>query len=146
MYKIIAIMGEAGTGKDTLMQEVLKVHPFHEIVSCTTRPPREGEVDGINYHFLTNEEFAAKVLNDEMLEATEFNNWFYGTGLESLSKDEINIGVFNPTGIESLLAHRDKVKVIVKSKDELTEKQSIQIQDVVKNITGKSNVMIERKQ
>lgn len=113
MYKIIAIMGEAGTGKDTLMQEVLKVHPFHEIVSCTTRPPREGEVDGVNYHFLTNEEFAAKVLNDEMLEATEFNNWFYGTGLESLSEDEINIGVFNPTGIESLLAHRDKVKVIV---------------------------------
>ena len=41
---------------------------------------------------------------------------------------------------------KDKVKVIVKSKDELTEKQSIQIQDVVKNITGKSNVMIERKQ
>lgn len=39
-----------------------------------------------------------------------------------------------------------KVKVIVKSKDELTEKQSIQIQDIVKNITGNSNVMIERKQ
>ena len=46
-YKIIAIMGEAGSGKDTLMKEVLKACPgLHEIVSCTTRPPREGEVHG----------------------------------------------------------------------------------------------------
>ena len=43
-YKILAIIGEAGSGKDTLMQEVLKVnHNLHEIVSFTTRPPREGE-------------------------------------------------------------------------------------------------------
>lgn len=50
-YKILAIIGEAGSGKDTLMQEVLKVnHNLHEIVSFTTRPPREGEKDGINYH------------------------------------------------------------------------------------------------
>ena len=43
MYKIIAIIGEAGAGKDTLMQAFLKQHDFHEIISCTTRPHREGE-------------------------------------------------------------------------------------------------------
>jgi guanylate kinase len=41
MYKIIAIMGEAGTGKNSLMQEILKLKPeLHEIISCTTRPMR----------------------------------------------------------------------------------------------------------
>ena len=45
MYKVIALIGEAGSGKDTIMQGVLKRCPtqFHEIISCTTRPIREGK-------------------------------------------------------------------------------------------------------
>lgn len=104
MYKIIALIGEAGSGKDSLMQGVLKENPnLHEIISCTTRPPREGEVNGVNYYFMSGEEFGDKVVNGEMIEATSFNNWFYGTGYESLRSDCVNIGVFNPEGIESLL-------------------------------------------
>lgn len=104
MYKIIAIIGEAGAGKDTVMREVVKKMPgLHEIVSCTTRPMREGEKEGVNYFYLTPDEFAGKVLNGEMLEATCFNNWFYGTALQSLDESVINIGVFNPAGIEALL-------------------------------------------
>lgn len=107
-YKILAIIGEAGSGKDTLMQEVLKVnHNLHEIVSFTTRPPREGEKDGINYHFVSGEEFAEKLLAGEMLEAACFNDWFYGTGFDSLRSDCVNIGVFNPEGIDSLMAHKN---------------------------------------
>ena len=106
MYKIIALIGEAGTGKDTLMKEIIKKTPsLHEIISCTTRPMREGEVDGVNYHFLTLEQFTGQVLRNEMLESTNFNNWFYGTSLQSLDKDKINIGVFNPAGIKSMLNH-----------------------------------------
>ncbi len=106
MYRIVAIIGKAGSGKDSIMQGFLEQNPnLHEIVSCTTRPPREGERDGVNYHFLTGEQFADRVLNGEMLEATCFNDWFYGTGYESLRSDCVNIGVFNPTGIESLMAH-----------------------------------------
>ena len=83
MYKIIAIMGEAGTGKDSLMQEILKLQPeFHEIISCTTRPKRQGEVEGVNYYYYTPEQFGDRVLHDEMLECTVFNDWFYGTSFE----------------------------------------------------------------
>lgn len=107
-YKIIAICGKAGSGKDTLLQEVLKLHPeYNEIISCTTRPPREGEVEGKNYYFLTNEQFAQKVLNGEMLEATIFNDWCYGTSIDGLDKDKINIGVFNPAGINALDENKD---------------------------------------
>lgn len=104
MYKIIALIGEAGTGKDTLMRHILKERPmaFNEIISCTTRPKREGEVEGINYFYLTHKEFTEKILNCEMLEATSFNNWFYGTSYESLRSDCLNIGVFNPDGIRAI--------------------------------------------
>ena len=114
MYKIIAIMGEAGSGKDSLMQEILKLEPsFHEIISCTTRPKREKDIEGVTYYFYTPEHFGDRVLHDEMLECTVFNDWFYGTSYDSVRSDCINIGVFNPTGVESLLARPDvDVKVI----------------------------------
>lgn len=105
-FYIIAICGRAGAGKDTLLQEVMGIKGankvLHEIVSCTTRPPREGEINGVNYHFMSNEEFAQKVLSYEMLETTIFNDWCYGTSLQGLDEYKINIGVFNPEGIEAL--------------------------------------------
>lgn len=102
-YKIIAIMGKAGAGKDTLMNEMVKIMPDSQaIVSCTTRPIREGEQDGVNYHYLTHEEFTEQILKNEMLEATIFNDWCYGTSTKNLALDKLNIGVFNPEGVEIL--------------------------------------------
>ena len=102
-YKIIAIMGKAGAGKDTLMNEMVKIMPDSQaIVSCTTRPIRDGEQDGVNYHYLTHEEFTEQILKNEMLEATIFNDWCYGTSTKNLALDKLNIGVFNPEGVEIL--------------------------------------------
>ena len=104
-YKIIAVMGQAGAGKDSFVHALIAGNYFpgaKEIVSCTTRPIREHEVDGINYHYLTNEEFADQVVNGEMLEATVFNNWCYGTSIKNLDENALNIGVFNPEGVEIL--------------------------------------------
>lgn len=109
MYNIIALMGEAGSGKDRTMQAALEANPnLHEIISCTTRPMRQGEAHGVNYFYYTPEQFGQKVLDGEMLECTVFNDWFYGTSYDSVRSDGvINIGVFNPTGVESLLARPD---------------------------------------
>ena len=109
MYKVIALMGEAGTGKDTLMQKILKENPgkFNEIISCTTRPMREGEVHGVNYYYLTPGEFIDRLSKNEMFEMAEFNGWYYGMSVDALKEDIINIGVLNPEGIRSLLAHPD---------------------------------------
>lgn len=108
-YKLVALMGKAGSGKDTIMKEILKQFDpyFHEIVSCTTRAPRDYEVEGVNYHFLSLEDFTKKVVSGEMLESTEFNGWFYGTSLDALSENDINIGVFNPAGIRSIMKNPD---------------------------------------
>lgn len=102
--KIVALMGEAGSGKDTILHRIMEKYPsyFNEIISCTTRPPRQGEKEGVNYHFLSVEDFIRKILNGDMLEATEFNGWHYGTDSQGLIIDKINIGVFNPEGVRCL--------------------------------------------
>lgn len=109
MIKIIAIIGKAGSGKDTILNRIFTLYStyFHKIISCTSRPPREKEIKGKDYYFYTKEHFLNKINNNEMLEYTEFNNWLYGTSLDSVSKDKINIGVFNPQGIENLLKRND---------------------------------------
>lgn len=121
MYKIIALIGESGAGKDAVLQELLKMRPdLHEIISYTTRPMREGEEDGVNYFYLTPEEFVDKVANKKMLETT-YKKWFYGTGIDSLDKEKINVGVFNPDGVRTLLANEEvDLKVVrIMTKDKI---------------------------
>ena len=103
-YKIIALYGKSGGGKDSFLQEALKhFKNFHKIISSTTRPPRDGEKDGIAYHFLTNEEFAIQVLDCSMFEAAAFRGWYYGTNINDLDKNKVNIGVFNTSSLDIIL-------------------------------------------
>lgn len=106
MYKIIAICGKSGVGKDSILKNVLKTDEgqnFCPIVSYTTRPQREKEIPGVDYFFISKEEFFNLLDDDKMLEHTYFNDWYYGTGLDTLSQSKINIGVFNPDGIATLM-------------------------------------------
>ena len=66
MYTVVALIGEAGTGKDTILHSMMHKYGYglHEIISHTTRPPREGEKNGVNYYFISEEEFNDKILND----------------------------------------------------------------------------------
>lgn len=110
--KIIAIFGKSGAGKDTLLNAIfskysLGKYKINKIVSCTTRPARDFEVDGIHYHFLSIKDFAEKLYNDEVLECAEFNDWYYGTLKKDLKDDCINIGVFNIEGIFNLIENRE---------------------------------------
>lgn len=110
-YKIVAISGKSGVGKDTIQRLLVEKFPnlFNGIVSTTSRPPRENEVDGVDYHYKTTEYFAEEI--DNFLEIAFFREWVYGTEITSLSKDKINIGVFNPTGIKTMLEEK-RVEVI----------------------------------
>ena len=114
-YKLIALYGKSGAGKDTVAKATVSTHPeiFHFVTSCTTRPMRDGEKDGVDYYFLTEKEFLRESLLGNLLEATEFNGWFYGSSLIAFDKNKINIGVFNPQGILALQQHLDKIDLII---------------------------------
>ena len=80
MGKLYVISGSSGVGKGTLIKEFLSRHPeFKLSVSCTTRAPRDGEVHGVNYFYLTRDEFKACIENNEFLEWAEFSGNMYGT-------------------------------------------------------------------
>lgn len=104
-YKVVAICGKSAAGKDTFLQEILKLNKgsFHEIVSCTTRPPREGEIHGKNYYFISEEQFHEMTKSGVMLETSAFRDWFYGTCIQNLNSEKLNIGVFNIEGVKALL-------------------------------------------
>lgn len=96
-YKIIALIGEAGSGKDRTLQEILKKDNdyFNEIIHTTTRPPREREIEGKNYYFVSNESFRQMLEFNSLLVYSIYNQWSYGIALSSLRADKVNIGVLN---------------------------------------------------
>jgi guanylate kinase len=80
MAKVFVITGPSGVGKGTLIRELLRRVPDLELsVSATTRPPREGEVDGRDYHFLTSDEFDRRIDEEDFLEFATYSGNLYGT-------------------------------------------------------------------
>ena len=78
--KLFVISGPSGVGKNTLLNNFLAERPdFIFSVSYTTRAPRGGEIEGVNYFFVKKEEFQRCIKNDEFLEWAEFNENYYGT-------------------------------------------------------------------
>ena len=85
MKNLIAISAPSGTGKSTLCEEIRrKKSQIKFSVSCTTRPKRNYEIDGINYYFLTENEFKSKIKNNELLEYEEVHGYYYGTLINTL--------------------------------------------------------------
>ena len=120
-FKVLALFGESGAGKDTLKDIIINREGLNNIVNTTTRPIREGEVDGVNYHFISSEAFALSILNGDFIEATEFNDWFYGTSIKELDEKVVNVGVFNIYGIECMLSdpRLEVLPVYIKTSDKL---------------------------
>ena len=88
--KLFVIFGPPGVGKTTLIRDVLKEFPslFALCVCHTTRTPREGEIDGEDYHFVDNETFDDMLRRRSFLVATEFDGNKYGTSFAAIKAVE----------------------------------------------------------
>lgn len=93
--KIIIISGPSGVGKGTVIEKLRNEDSSLGFsVSATTRLPRPGEIDGVNYHFVSKEQFEEMINNDEMIEYTCYNGNFYGTpnsSVENVISKGLNI-------------------------------------------------------
>ncbi|MFT5471251.1 MAG: guanylate kinase [Verrucomicrobiales bacterium] len=90
---IVVVSGPSGSGKTTLCHRLAaESAECVYSVSCTTRPPREGEVDGQDYHFLDNADFESRVADQQLLEFAKVHDRYYGT-LKGPVLDQIRNGV-----------------------------------------------------
>ena len=90
--RLFVISGPAGVGKSEIVKTVLRKHPDVKLsVSCTTRAPRPGEVDGVSYHFVTDARFDELVAQDAFYEWAHVHQNRYGT-LKSVVREELDAG------------------------------------------------------
>lgn len=117
--QVIVVMAPTGSGKGTIVGQALRSHPeLYHTVSCTSRPIRPGEVDGVNYHFLNLEEFDKKIVRGDFLEWAEFAGNKYGTLkseiLPRLEAGQIVLLEIDVQGVEQLskLLKREQMTVV----------------------------------
>lgn len=110
MNSKIIICGPAASGKDTLKKR-LSDRGFNCSVSCTTRPSREGEIDGKDYHFLSEDEFKKQIEENAFLEWDNFNNWYYGTHKERFNDSQVFI--MTKSGIDTLTKEQRKISFVI---------------------------------
>ena len=89
---LVLVSGASGTGKGTVCKKILKDNPdITYSISATTRKPREGETDGVEYYFLTVEEFKKKISENKFLEYANVYGNYYGTPLDKI-EEQLNCG------------------------------------------------------
>jgi len=95
MSRVIVITGPSGVGKGTLIRELRRRMPGLVLaISATTRDPRPGERDGVDYHFLTSDEFDRRVTADEFVEHADYSGRRYGT-----LRSELERGIANGAAV-----------------------------------------------
>lgn len=85
---LVVISGPSGVGKGTVRRALFEMenHDLVYSVSMTTRPPRPGEVDGIDYYFVSRQEFEERIKENKFLEWAEFVGHYYGTPLDKVEE------------------------------------------------------------
>lgn len=108
---MLVLVGASASGKTQLAKMLMKHHQFKKLVTTTTRPMREGERDGIDYHFLTRDAFLSLKEAGALLEATHYHDHWYGIQKAHVFKDSVVI--VDPQGANVLKAQLGSEAFIV---------------------------------
>lgn len=114
---LVVISGCSGTGKNSVLRELMRIHPgLVYSISVTTRPPRPGEVDGRDYFFATEEEFARLRSQGDLLESARVYDHYYGTPRrfveEAISRGKTVILDIDVTGALNVRAQKPEAVLI----------------------------------
>ena len=117
LNKAIILVGPSAVGKTTLAKHLAESSlPIEQVVTATTRPARPKEKLGVDYHFLTEEQFEELIAGDKMLEYAKHNKYYYGSRREDVDKilrhGRIPLWVTNTQGAEYFKHHYPNVLTI----------------------------------
>ena len=109
MHKIIILVGKSGSGKSFILKKLVKNH-FQRVVTNTTRPPREGEVNGVDYNFISDYDFHSLIATEDMIEWRKYNTalgtWYYGSDARNINLDKNDyVIILTLDGVESYIKY-----------------------------------------
>ncbi len=115
---ILLLSGPSGCGKSSLLKEVYKaINNYYFSISTTTREPRTGEKDGIDYYFITKDEFRKDIEDNNFLEWAEVHGNYYGTSLKpinsALKEGKLVIFDIDVQGFEQVIKKLDSITTTV---------------------------------
>lgn len=108
---MFAIMGESGSGKTELVKALSK-KSIKKIVTYTTRPKRDYEINGVDYYFISQEVFEKYTKSGFFIEFNRYRDWYYGTALNDCCNDNNVVAVLTPAGFRALKRSGVNVKSI----------------------------------
>lgn len=97
---MIVLVGESASGKSSIEKYLVDNYGYNKTISYTTRSPREGEVDGIDYHFIDKSQFRRLKIQEFFAETGKYNDWYYGTAKKDCTDDKV--AVLTPHGLRQL--------------------------------------------
>lgn len=129
---MVVIVGESASGKTSVAKYLENHYGYERIVTYTTRSPREGEVDGVDYHFISDDEFDELYRKDFFAETAMYNGWCYGSAKEDYIGNKI--AVLTPRGLRAVrkngidvdtfylcVPRRDRLKMCLNRGDDVDE-------------------------
>ena len=139
---MIVLVGESASGKSSIEKMLVDKYGYRKIVSYTTRQPRKGEIDGVDYFFISDEEFNQRKATGFFAETATYNNWQYGTAKKDCTND--NVAVLTPHGMRQLkkidginiisfyinVPRRDRLIKILQRGDDIEEAYRRNLSDV----------------
>lgn len=97
---MIVLVGESASGKSSIERFLVNNYEYKKVVSYTTRPPRDGEIDGVDYHFIAVEKFLKLRADGFFAETATYRDWYYGVAKEDCTDDKI--AVLTPHGLRQI--------------------------------------------
>lgn len=130
---LVIVSGSSGVGKNTVLNELFKKNPkYKNLVSCTTRGIREGEVEGLYYHYLTKEEFLELNSKGEFAEYEEIHGNYYGMRISDIEKaiqsDDIyikDLGVEGTQNMQAIAGRENLLCIFIDASKEILRERLI---------------------
>ena len=139
---MLVLIGESASGKSSIEKYFVDNYGYNKIVSYTTRPPRDGEVDGVDYHFIDKSKFRRLKEQEFFAETAVYNDWYYGVAKRDCTNDKV--AVLTPHGLRQVsklkdinttsfyikIPRRDRLIKILQRGDDIEESYRRNVSDV----------------
>ena len=134
---MIVLCGASASGKTVTALDLQKRHGLVKAITTTTREKRVGETDGVEYFFVTKEEFQKRLSENKFVEHSLYNGNFYGCGIDQVSDNKIV--VLDPNGLHAFLKLKDKnvVSFLLIADEKTRRERMVSRGDKLENVTSR---------